>query len=85
MRATLFPIPDKYFPGYKVTATFHAKVKYELKGTEIDIKEVIMSLNCLRCISNTAALTRDIEAFLKEKHAPNVHPAIMQSLSPFIK
>lgn len=85
MRSILFPIPNKYFPGYKVTATFHAKVKYELKGTEVDIKEVIMSLNCLRCISNTAGLSMDIEKYLKDKHTAGVHPTIMQYISPFIK
>lgn len=87
MNTILYRIPDKYFPGVIIKKPFHAKVNYDLKDGECKIFDVALSPLCLTHIDNTRGMVKEMKEDIEqaERKKGEVHPTIMQSLSPFIK
>lgn len=65
MKSILYSIPDKYFPGVKVTVPFRAKVFYDLEAGKVVLHDIQMSFKCLMFIRNTTALQMEIEQDIK--------------------
>lgn len=82
----LYQIPDTFFPGYRVTVPFHAKVNYTYADGNVIINDAAFSDLCLEYIKPkglAARMKKDI-AEAERKKASRVHPTIMEALEPFI-
>lgn len=86
MKTILYRIPDKYFPGCRVTKPFHAQVQYEYKGGVLAIYDVAFSESCLQYISNMSGLIKQIRERIIEDESRNCHvnSTIMQAIAPHI-
>lgn len=83
----LYEIPDTFFPGYRVTNPFHAKVKYEYNNGKVKIIDVHLSATCLQVINVRGLVTRmerDI-ADAEKRRAGSLHPVMQQAIAPFIR
>ena len=86
MLTAFYPIPDKYFTGYKVIRPFHAKVKYRVISGKVMISEIAVSPLCTEYIDGIRSLRNDIQLWLERKETEkvdNLNPIIAQALSSF--
>lgn len=88
-----YRIPNKYFPGYKVTSPFHARVVYSVVNNQVIIEDVGFSERCLLHMAGGPAIMQEIRSgiegavnkrsdfFNGNKH---VHPTILSAIAPHI-
>lgn len=87
MTTILYPIPESFFPGYRVTHSFQAKVKYTFKDDNVIIHSIELADTCLEYIKPkglAARMKKDIAEAERKKTNGQLHPIFQQALTPFI-
>lgn len=87
MNTILYSIPDNFFPGYRVTTHFQAKVKYTYVDGNVIIHEITIAEACLEYIEPKglpARMKKDIAEAEKKKANGQIHPIFQKVLADFV-